>query len=295
MDTRKYFSVKTPDSEASSGEESDVEKHEGESSLVLADDPAVPPAKRKKHSSVSEKKKQYKAKLSYKKAWEKNHPWLQCTNPQEGMFCTICMKWGKPPPSTKGGWTARGISDWNHASELIKQHESSRWHKDSVFTARMAQQCEQQSVAEIYTSAATQEAAKRKEKNRDILLKLLRSIYFLVKNRIPHSTTFSELVQLQVMNDDKPLEQHITEGPLNARYTSRFSATVLISSIDTWLERKLVQSIQSCPFFTILADECQDISSHEVIYLWQIVGEWNSRRAFLDCFTHSLHRCCFNS
>ena len=109
MDIRKYFSVKTPDSEASSGEESDVEKHEGESSLVLADDPAVPPAKRKKLSSLSEKKKQYKAKLSYKKAWEKNHPWLQCTNPQEGMFCTICMKWGKPSPSTKGGWTARGI------------------------------------------------------------------------------------------------------------------------------------------------------------------------------------------
>ena len=95
---------------------------------------------------------------------------------------------GKTTPSTKGGWTARGISDWNHASELIKQHESSRWHKDSIITVRMAQQCEQQCVAEMYTSAATQEAAKRKEKNRDILLKLLRSIYFLVKNRIPHST-----------------------------------------------------------------------------------------------------------
>ena len=114
------------------------------------------------------------------------------------------------------------------ASELIKQHESSRWHKDSVITARMAQQCEQQSVAEMYTSAATQEAAKRKEKNSDILLKLLRSIYFLVKNRIPHSTTYSELVQLEVMNGDKLLQQHITEGTLNARYTSRFSATVLI-------------------------------------------------------------------
>ena len=32
--------------------------------------------------------------------------------------------------STKGGWTARGISDWNHASELIKQHKSSKWHQE---------------------------------------------------------------------------------------------------------------------------------------------------------------------
>ena len=92
------------------------------------------------------------------------------------------MKWGKPPPSTKGGWTARGISDWNHASELINQLESSKWHRDSVIAARMAQQGEEQSVADMYASAAAQEVVKRKEKNHDIILKLLRSIYmyFLV-------------------------------------------------------------------------------------------------------------------
>ncbi len=135
----------------------------------------------------------------------------------------------------------------------------------------MAKQCEHQSVVAMYTSAATQEIEKKKEKNRSILLKLFRSVYFLVKNRIPHSNTYSELVQLQIMNGDKLLEQHLAEGPLNARYISRFSAAVLIRSIDTWLERKLLQSIQSSPFFAILADECQDISSHEEL---SICGRW---------------------
>lgn len=80
----------------------------------------------------------------------------------------------------------------------------------------MAQQWEQQSVTELYTSAATQEAVKRKKKKRDTFLKLLRSTYFLVKNCIPHSTKYNEFVQLQVKNGDKLLEQNIVEGPLNA-------------------------------------------------------------------------------
>ena len=45
---------------------------------------------------------------------------LQCEDPKVGMFCTLCKKWGRPPPCGKGGWTTRGIVDWNHATELPK-------------------------------------------------------------------------------------------------------------------------------------------------------------------------------
>lgn len=57
-----------------------------------------------------------------------------------------------------------------------------------------------------------------------MLLKLLRSVYFLVKNRIPHTTTYTQLVELQVANGDQVLEQHINQHSLNTQYTSRFSA-----------------------------------------------------------------------
>ena len=68
MDLRKYLVEKRTHVSNYSSEESDSEKHEGESSL--ADDIALPPAKRKR--PCSEKKKQYKANLSYKKAWEES-------------------------------------------------------------------------------------------------------------------------------------------------------------------------------------------------------------------------------
>ncbi len=192
------------------------------------------------------------------------------------MFCGTCKRWGKPPAGSRGAWTTRGIMDWNHATELLKQHADSQWHRDAAAATAMAEQAERgKSALELQCSSAAREAAEKRQKNRHVLLKLLRSVYFLVKNRIPHSTTYRQLVELQVANGDQLLEQHINQHPLNAQYTSRFSATMLIEAIDTWLERKLLQSLKSSPCFTILADECQDITSQEelsICFRWLVNG-----------------------
>ena len=95
------------------------------------------------------------------------------------------------------------------------------------------------------------------------MLKLLRSIYFLAKNRLPLTTTFDPLVQLQIVIGDELLQQHVKEGPQNAQYTSKFSAVMLLEAINSWLDRKLIESLKSSPYFSVLADECVDISTTE--------------------------------
>lgn len=50
---------------------------------------------------------------------------------------------------------------------------------------------------------------------------------------------------------------------------------MLIEAIDTWLERKLIMSLKSSPFFSILADESQDIRTQEelsVCFRWLVNG-----------------------
>ena len=74
---------------------------------------------------------------------------VQCENPNVGMFFTLCKKLLRPPPSGNGGCMTRGIVDWNHATELLKQHSGSKWQQDSSITARMAKHVEQQNVIEI--------------------------------------------------------------------------------------------------------------------------------------------------
>ena len=113
------------------------------------------------------------------------------------MFCTI---WGHPTAGSRGGWTNKGVTDWSHATELLRAHGESRCHRD---VASMSQQAKcRKSVLELQRSAAAKEAACRAERNRSIVLKLMRSIYFLAKNKIPHTTVYPNLIALQIANGD---------------------------------------------------------------------------------------------
>ena len=75
---------------------------------------------------------------------------------------------GRLPPSAKGGWRTRGVADWNHATELLKQHSASKWHQDSSITVRMAKHVEQQNVMEMQCAGAAKQA--EEPKNRRLFL-----------------------------------------------------------------------------------------------------------------------------
>ena len=90
------------------------------------------------------------------------------------------LQLGRPPAGSQGAWMIGGITDWNYGTELLKQHTDSQWHRDGAATGAMAEQAERgKSVLELHGASAAKEAPKR---NREGLLKLLRSIYFLIKS-----------------------------------------------------------------------------------------------------------------
>ena len=53
--------------------------------------------------------------------------------------------------------TTKGIIDWNHATELLKQHSGSKWHQDLSIIARMAKHVEQQNVIEMQCAGPTRQ------------------------------------------------------------------------------------------------------------------------------------------
>ena len=119
----------------------------------------TPPHSKKQQLSSSEQRKQYKAKLSYKREWEKKYSWVTCKDASKGMFCTI---WGHPTAGSRGGWTNKGVTDWSHATELLRAHGESWCHRDVAATASMSQQAEcRKSVLELQRSAAAKVAACR--------------------------------------------------------------------------------------------------------------------------------------
>ena len=70
----------------------------------------------------------------------------------------------------------RGIVDWKHATELLEQHSGSKWHQDSSITARMAKHVEQQNIIEMQCAGDAKQAEEQKNKNCEIILKLMRSM-----------------------------------------------------------------------------------------------------------------------
>lgn len=151
---------------------------------------------------------------------------------------------------------------------MLKNHHDSKWHRDGAIAARMTEQANHGgTVLDMHLATSAKQAEEERLRNRSILLKLLRSVYYMAKHRQPHTTSFPDLVLLQILNGDKLLEQH-SEGPSNAQYTSKFSATSMLEAISRWIEEKLLKSLKSSPFFSILADECVDVSTQEELSLW---------------------------
>ena len=89
------------------------------------------------------------------------------------------------------------------------------------------------------------------------------------------SSIYPHFIELQVANGDKVLQKHINQGPSNVQYTSSFSLRIIVGAIDTWLERKLLQSLKFSLFFFVLAEACTDISTQEELSIccrWLING-----------------------
>ncbi len=111
--------------------------------------------------------------------------------------------YGKPPASARGAWVK--------ATELLKQHEMSVWHLASVEVQVMASLASTSGGTIADRLIAIGE--KERKNNRDVVKILLRSLYFLFKNSVPHTTMFQEL---QIDNGLEQLKKHKELCPSNA-------------------------------------------------------------------------------
>ena len=104
-----------------------------------------------------------------------------------------------------------------------------------------------------------------RRQNRELIKKHIRSLYFLVKHHIPHTTTFEGLITLQIENNgDIKLKNHREKCPRNATYESYATVVDLLASISSKvLESNLLSSFEASMYFSLMADESIDISSKE--------------------------------
>jgi len=77
----------------------------------------------------------------YKPEWKTKYPWIcgsiaRPNNPEEGMYCALCVKHGRAWKGTDGAFILRGIDNWKKALELLARHEGTDLHRASVDAER---------------------------------------------------------------------------------------------------------------------------------------------------------------
>ena len=125
-----------------------------------------------------------------------------------------------------------------------------------------------------------------RKKNRNLNKILLRSLYYLVLNRSPHTTMFDGIIQLQIDNGIEQLESHEQSSPSNATYLSNFSMAEFLKSISFLFEENILAHLKSSQFYSILADESTDVSSKEEL---AICGRWLEDSKVVERFLGIVH------
>ena len=125
----------------------------------------------------------------------------------------------------------------------MQEHARSNWHKEACLLASEHEHSRRQGTVVAMVQSVSQ---KERAKNRNVMKKLLRCTYFLAKNRVAHTTNFSDLVQLVISCGASDLQRFLHDKVSNnAKYTSTTAVTDFMRTIAQWVERGLIQSLNT--------------------------------------------------
>ena len=99
--------------------------------------------------------------------------------------------------------------------------------------------------------------------NRAAIKSFICCAHFLARQHIPHTTNFDKLLDLVVSCGGEDVKSFLERTGRNAVYTSHVAIVELIEALGTWVEKSLLKRLRQASCFSIMADECTDVSTVE--------------------------------
>ena len=97
--------------------------------------------------------------------------------------------------------------------------------------------------------------------NRKAIKALVRCTHFLAHQHIAHTTNFDKLVELVVSCGGETLQTFLDRAGGNATYTSKMAVVEFVNALGTC--GRVSTQVASAPFYSIMADECTDVTTIE--------------------------------
>ena len=98
-------------------------------------------------------------------------------------------------------------------------------------------------------------------KNRLATKALIRCTHFLAHRHIAHTTNFDELVDLVVSCGGEDLRKFLERAGKNATYTSKIAVVEFVKAVGLWAEESLLKRLHQANNFSIMVDECTDVTT----------------------------------
>ena len=172
----------------------------------------------------------------------------------------MCRTFGKSLERTAGVWTSKPLTNWKKAVEKMKTHAKSDVHIEAVQAASAYEaSLHQGSVVQQLQSVSEQE----RMRNRAAIKSFIHCVHFLARQHIPHTANFDKLVDLVVSCGGEDVKSFLERTGRNAVYTSHVAIVEFIEALGTLVEESLLKLLRQASCFSIMADECTDVSTVE--------------------------------
>ena len=203
-----------------------------------------------KQPTVTSKKQKGHHLYGYNKAWEKTYPWLLLTPEENGMLCCTCQTHGAKKRNGSTKWTE--IPCQTLRVDAVKEHEKSSAHQTAAKQEKLRLQA---SIDGGVLQAFEDQIMWEKR----AIIAAMKTLLWLSKEEIPHTTKFSSLLDLaRQMGCDYLLHLGV---PGTAGYRSERSVQEFLNVMAETVRKPLMEEVMACDYIGLMADESTDQSN----------------------------------
>ncbi|XP_050063271.1 52 kDa repressor of the inhibitor of the protein kinase-like [Aphis gossypii] len=187
--------------------------------------------------------------LSFQRHWMEQYSWLVFSDVAKGALCKVCVLFGRNYGG-RGGQELRSLVaipfiNWKKAKQIFDSHSKANYHMFSIENV--------QGFMSVMTAL--------RGKNETGKIGLTEPSY--------NDGNFRAILRFRARSGDLFLKEHILSQTSDSRsmFTSPIIQNKIIDLCGIFIQENVVNRIKNAGFFTILADETQDISRYEQLAL----------------------------
>ena len=195
------------------------------------------------------------------------YKWLHYDKATDAAFCHVCIRAEREKKFLSShrrepAFITKGFTNWKKANKGFSKHQSSDCHKEAIEVMCLLPAQLVGHVDELMSD----ETKQQKAMNKKIFIKILENARYLARQGLPfhdHDDSNGNFIQLMKLRglDIPQIEQRMKKK--TDTYLSHDIQDEILFLMSSHILRNLSKKIRDSGAFTLMCDECKDISNKE--------------------------------